>query len=64
MFPPTGASVHYNEVGEPMGWDAGGEPDYDPDHYVPDYGDVDMDDDEPDDTEWCNCSDSNCQAPH
>jgi len=45
MFPPAGASVYYNEAGEPLGWDVEGEPDYDPDHYLPDYGDDDMDDD-------------------
>lgn len=22
MFPPAGASVYYNEAGEPLGWDS------------------------------------------
>jgi hypothetical protein len=47
MFPPAGASVYYNEAGEPLGYDLPGEPEYDPDHYVPDYGDGD-EPDEPD----------------
>jgi hypothetical protein len=47
MFPGSGATVYYNEDGEPLGWDyaAHDEPDYDP------YDDVyyvDEDDEEPD----------------
>lgn len=48
MFPGAGASVYYNEAGEPLGWDSPGEPEHDPDAYlVDDFDDVDTDD-EPD----------------
>jgi len=47
MFPPAGASVYYNEAGEPLGWDSPGEPEYDPDAYlVDDFDDVDTFDDD------------------
>jgi len=50
MFPPAGASVYYNEAGESLGWDVEGEPEYNPDHYLPDYGDDDDDEYEGPDT--------------
>lgn len=44
MFPGAGASVYYNEAGEPLGWDVGGfdEP-YDPDEFLPDWPDDEED---------------------
>lgn len=47
MFPGAGASVYYNEAGEPLGWDypSAYEPDYDPmDIGGDDYDDYDDDD--------------------
>lgn len=43
-FPPHDASIIRNEAGEPLGWDVPGEPEYDPDDYLP--GEDDMDDSE------------------
>lgn len=41
MFPGAGASVYYNEAGEPLGWDypSYDEPEYDPDDYLAGYDD-------------------------
>lgn len=49
MFPGAGASVYYNDEGEPLGWDHPGDEPYDPDDYLAgDYDDEEPeDDDEP-----------------
>jgi hypothetical protein len=44
MFPGAGASVYYNEAGEPMGWDAPDEGPYYPDDF--DRDDIDDFDDD------------------
>lgn len=50
MFPGAGASVYYNEAGEPLGWDSGyaDEPDAYEECDGPDYDDDEEDDEEPD----------------
>lgn len=53
LFPGPGANIIRNEAGEPLGWDYPPEPDfdYDPDDYLPDWEDDDIDD-EPDDEDF------------
>lgn len=44
-FPPSNANIIRNEAGEPIGWDVPGEPEYDPDDFLP-QGDDDSDEED------------------
>jgi hypothetical protein len=56
MFPGAGATVYYNEDGEPLGWDAASSYDDEPDAYEEYDGPDEWEDDEedPDADEDCD----------
>lgn len=70
MFPPYGARIYYNELGEPLGWDTVDDGPFDPMYEDYDFDENDEDpefEDEEDELVWCRkhkCHISKCDAAH